>query len=478
MNTKKALMMVLIAIVVVLVVGAGPRSAGTVSATPLAENTGSVGETIQYSGRLDSQGGQPASDGTYAFTFTLYATESGGEALWSEVQKNVPVENGVFQAALGSVQALPAIVLNGSPLWLAVAVRGPNEADFTILAPRQRLSPASSSLLASTSTGAACPHNHWGESWYGSGVGLYARSNNWVGLAGEATTSIIINPLPLGIFGVYGAGDDVGVLGESFNGPGVKGTSTNNAAVRGESVNHDGVSGLASASNRSGVYGYNSGSGYGVAGRSANGVGVEADGKDDGLFTTRKADLQLDGSYGDILSTGIMRLWSDNDVYVIVDANDDNFNGFTVFNGSGSAVFNVSESGSLWASGAKSAVVDTADQGQRQLYAMESPQVWFEDFGTATLVNGKVIVPIEPIFAETVNLEMDYHVFLTPLGDCNGLYVAAKNPTSFEVRELGGGIANIGFDYRIAALRRGYENTRLEQLQTRPTLNASDGIQK
>jgi hypothetical protein len=52
-------------------------------------------------------------------------------------------------------------------------------------------------------------------------------------------------------------------------------------------------------------------------------------------------------------------------------------------------------------------------------------------------------------------------VFLTPNGDCKGLYVSQKSPTSFVVRELGGGTSNIVFDYRIMAKRKGYEQTRL-----------------
>lgn len=68
---------------------------------------------------------------------------------------------------------------------------------------------------------------------------------------------------------------------------------------------------------------------------------------------------------------------------------------------------------------------------------------------------------LEPVFGQTVNTEMDYHVFLTPNGDCKGLYVSQKTPTSFEVRELGGGTSSIAFDYRIMAKRKGYESVRL-----------------
>ena len=65
-----------------------------------------------------------------------------------------------------------------------------------------------------------------------------------------------------------------------------------------------------------------------------------------------------------------------------------------------------------------------------------------------------------------MNTGVDYHVFLTPNGDSNGLYVAAKSTTSFEIREQGGGTSNIAFDYRIVARRRGYENIRLADMTT------------
>lgn len=112
--------------------------------------------------------------------------------------------------------------------------------------------------------------------------------------------------------------------------------------------------------------------------------------------------------------------------------------------------------------GTKSAVVDTS-QGQRLTYTVESPEMWLEDFGTAQLLHGKGVVSLDPLFAETVNTGVDYHVFLTPLGDSAGLFVASKADASFEVRETGGGSADIAFDYRIVAKRRGYENERLEE---------------
>jgi hypothetical protein len=119
-------------------------------------------------------------------------------------------------------------------------------------------------------------------------------------------------------------------------------------------------------------------------------------------------------------------------------------------------------SGDLYCSGSKSSVVPV-DGGARKvaLYAIEGPENWFEDAGGGQLVNGSAIVELESTFAQTVNTSIDYRVFLTPNGDCKGLYVTQKSPTSFEVHELGGGTSNIAFDYRIMAKRKGYENIRL-----------------
>ena len=99
---------------------------------------------------------------------------------------------------------------------------------------------------------------------------------------------------------------------------------------------------------------------------------------------------------------------------------------------------------------------------QVALYSMASPQNWFEDFGSGQLSGGASTVALDQTFAETVAANSEYHVFLTPEGECRGLYVSHKSANGFEVRELGGGQSNISFAYRIVALRRGYENVRLE----------------
>ena len=121
----------------------------------------------------------------------------------------------------------------------------------------------------------------------------------------------------------------------------------------------------------------------------------------------------------------------------------------------------IDQNGNLNCSGAKNAVVPIYG-GKRKvaMSAIESPQNWFEDFGSAQLSNGLAVVALDPDFIETVNTSTHYMVIPVPNGECKGLYITHKTPVSFEVRELGGGTSNIAFDYRIVVLRKNYEGIR------------------
>jgi len=119
--------------------------------------------------------------------------------------------------------------------------------------------------------------------------------------------------------------------------------------------------------------------------------------------------------------------------------------------------------GNLSCSGTISGVIKLQDGSRKvALNAIQSPENWFEDFGSGRLSNGAAMISLEQTFAQTVNTDVDYHVFLTPKGDSHGLYVTNETATSFEVREQGGGTSSIAFDYRIVAKRKGFENVRLE----------------
>jgi hypothetical protein len=136
---------------------------------------------------------------------------------------------------------------------------------------------------------------------------------------------------------------------------------------------------------------------------------------------------------------------------------------FIAWNKSNNTSCNVDPGGNLNCTGQKHAIVPI-DGGKRRvaMSSIEAPQSWFEDAGSTQLVNGAAIVTLDPNFIQTVNTEMEYNVFLTPYGDCKGLYVTNRTAKSFEVHELGGGTASLSFGYRIMALRRNYENVRFE----------------
>src|SRR5207247_4272739 len=104
-----------------------------------------------------------------------------------------------------------------------------------------------------------------------------------------------------------------------------------------------------------------------------------------------------------------------DNVSIELDKDNDEAGVFDILNGAGNQVFSVDESGNMTAKGSKSSVVSAGEYGQRKLYAVESPQNWFEDFGSAQLTNGQTVVAIEDIFAQTDNLAVPYRVLLTPL---------------------------------------------------------------
>jgi hypothetical protein len=229
----------------------------------------------------------------------------------------------------------------------------------------------------------------------------------------------------VGDTGVYGIGSAYGVSGNSSAGEGVNGASTSGNGVNGISTSGNGVYGASTSG--PGVTG-SSTSDHGVSAWSSTASGVY--GHSDGYFGVQGVSTNMTGVYGS------------------------------------GPIYGVYSFGNLGAVGTKSAVVALPDNRVVELYAMESPENWFEDFGSGQLRDGVGEVTLDPTFALTVNTGTNYHVFLTPKGDCEGLYVAGETATSFQVRELRGGKSNIAFDYRIVAKRRGYESLRMDQLET------------
>jgi hypothetical protein len=137
-------------------------------------------------------------------------------------------------------------------------------------------------------------------------------------------------------------------------------------------------------------------------------------------------------------------------------------------------VCGINQAGSIACTGEVKTLASTQN-GARQVetYSVQSAENWLEDYGSGQLSHGAVTVNLDPVFADTVNTGVDFHVFLTPGGDCKGLYVTNKTASSFEVHELGGGTTSIPFDYKIVAKRRGHETERLVDVTDRMQLEAN-----
>jgi hypothetical protein len=194
--------------------------ASPVVAQSIAPETAASARTAPYSGQLSDDLGQPVADGLYTFSFALYDVAQGGKQLWSETQPGVAVQSGAFMVLLGRVTSLPekARLKDG---WLAVGVRGPEEAEFTALEPRQQIDTSTPAAPSSPTASAACAHTHFAEYWEGDATGAYPDNaglyiNNTAsyghGIEGE-------NNSDAHSYGVVGKSDSgTGVFGHSVSG--------------------------------------------------------------------------------------------------------------------------------------------------------------------------------------------------------------------------------------------------------------------
>jgi hypothetical protein len=103
-----------------------------------------------------------------------------------------------------------------------------------------------------------------------------------------------------------------------------------------------------------------------------------------------------------------------------------------------------------------------------QTYAAQQSMKTIEDFGEAQLVNGQGYVPLEHTFASAIARDRAYLVFITPEGDSKGLYVTAKSPAGFTVRESQNGRSSIAFQYRIVAHPYADSGARLAAIAPNP----------
>jgi len=267
------------------------------------------------------------------------------------------------------------------------------------------------------------------------GTGVY-------GQAGDEDPSWLINTfhkagvvgLSNSTYGVLGAAPIVGIWGTSWRGTAILATSTFGIGIQAFTQGSLEIAVSAYSQLGPGLLGYSGPPGP---------LGLPGFNPYPGVYGTSSQDIGVVGT-----STPLPGVYGYSTNHIGVVGHTENPASF-----GGYFVGNVVVTGDLTVNGTKSAAVPFPDGTRRALYCMESPELWLEDFGTAQLKKGRAVVKLDPKFASVIT-RGGYHVFLTPEGDCRGLYVRPKRAGNFEVREFAGGNSNVAFSYRIVGRRK------------------------
>lgn len=416
--------------------------------------------TFTYQGSL-TDGNGPA-NGTYDFRFWLHDAASGGNQIGQSVTiQDVAVIDGLFTTSLN----FGANAFSGQARWLEIGVRpGESTGGFTQLSPRQALTATPYALTLQP--GAVISGT------VANGAVLSLQNSAGSGLdIGHAYNGVTIGTA--NNHGIYvGKADNAGVYVDDARSFGVfaQTTYTETTAVVGaataDSGNTNGVQGTTSSPDGIGVIGDNSDAtgGVGVQGTtdSPNGYGVA--GFQDGYSYADNEFWEAGAIFGG--RNGIVGITEENGGYAVFGINRGTSAGgfagrFRAENGDGVWISApTGEIGLTVTGGSKNAAVATGD-GARLLYSEESTEVWFTDYGFGQLDGGVAVITIDPTYAQTVNLDEPYHVFLQAYGDAD-LYVANRTSTHFEVH-LREGDASVEFSYRVVGKRLGFEEDRLER---------------
>lgn len=344
----------------------------------------------------------------------------------------------------------------------------------------------------------------------GNGVGLFGVGSKNNGVEGHVKAA---SPLGLTASGVFGADystgtSNAGVSASSLNGTGLIAFG-NRTGVFADATNNQGLgTGLFASGSQYGVWAQTQGVGGGIAVRAVSEdrggymfYGASTDSA--GVFSVSDtADVGISGNLYDAQavtaggglssscnapSCQIAVLGASATGYgVYGQANAPTSIGVEALGAGGyimegqnsglTPVFDLDDSGNLTISGllttAGSCHVGCAPAHHAgrhvSTYAAQSTEPVTEDFGEAQMVNGAGYVKLDPAFANVIESNTDYLVFITPEGDSKGLYVTEKSASGFAVRENESGRSTLAFDYRIVAKPYGSSASRLPMTIARP----------
>lgn len=128
-------------------------------------------------------------------------------------------------------------------------------------------------------------------------------------------------------------------------------------------------------------------------------------------------------------------------------------------------------SGTMSVDGSKHRLVETDSFGKVAMNAMESADCVFSDMGSGEIgEDGKVYILFDPVFAETVNLNHEYQVFLTKTSDGVVDYVSKEHDSFSVIGEPG-----TTFDWIVYARQKGYVMERMERMSAVKAATKDDG---
>ena len=290
------------------------------------------------------------------------------------------------------------------------------------------------------------------------GTGIEGTSNSGVGVVGTSTSSYGVEALSSG---------QTALFARSTFGDGVQSIALGNDGTNSSTQNNSTTAGVG----RSGIWGHDDSTdgghlNVGVAGSSTTGLGMSA--SSFGFVGLSVAGGGYVPDQGDDVPALSISAGSGGPAFLIQACANASDNPCTTAKGSKVFVLdnagNIMITGSIYTAGAcNSGCAKTRNGNSRRVvsYADSQTVPSMEDFGEAQLVNGRAYVRLSADFANVVDQNASYLVFITPEGDSRGLYVTQKTRAGFEVRENGDGKSTLAFSYRIVAKPLGANAERL-----------------
>lgn len=117
---------------------------------------------------------------------------------------------------------------------------------------------------------------------------------------------------------------------------------------------------------------------------------------------------------------------------------------------------------------AVSEIIPTPNHGRITMTAPESPEYWYQDYGTVEMTNGRAHVDIDPILADIVIIDSNNPIraFFTPQDMLyfNGAAIINQTSSGFDIVELNGGMNSGKIQYQIIVRpKTGYGEGRFPQ---------------